>query len=106
MLFQVAIEERLPDVLERVMDWDEDVEVTVMVEGDHDDSEVFQLGSEASSGEEGASWLAEYWVPRAPSAGQFTFQLTIGTLVGSATLSGAVLQSAAATAVDFFEQER
>ena len=106
VLFQVAIEERQPDVLERVMDWDEDVQVAVTVAGSQDHPDVDQLGSEASSGEEGASWLAEYWVSRAPDAGQFIFEVTIGDLVGVASLPGALLQSAAASAIDFFERER
>ena len=106
VLFQVAIEERRPDVLERVMDWDEDVQVAVTVEGSQDDPDVDQLGSEASSGEDGASWLAEYWVSHAPGVGRFTFEVTIGDLAGSASLPGALLQSAAASAIDFFENER
>ena len=104
--FQVAIEERQAEVLERVMDWDEEVEVAVTVEGDPEPPEIFQLGSEASSGDQGATWLADYWVPRSPGTGQVTFRVTIGDLVGTASLPGALLRSAAALAVDFFQQER
>jgi hypothetical protein len=106
VLFQVAIEERQADVLERVMDGDEDVDVAVTVDGSEDRPDVDQLGSEASSGEDGASWLAEYWVSRAPGVGHFIVDVTIGDLAGSASLPGALLQSAAAGAIDFFEHER
>jgi hypothetical protein len=63
---------------------------------------LIQLGHSRSSGDGGASWSAEYWLPTLPPPGPVTFLVELPGHTGHGTIEGGGIRAAAARAIDLW----
>ncbi len=63
---------------------------------------LIELGHSRSSGDGGASWSAEYWLPALPPPGPVTFLVELPDHTGHGTIEGGDIRAAAARAIDLW----
>ncbi len=63
---------------------------------------LIELGHLGSSGDGGASWSAEYWLPALPPPGPVTFLVELPGHTGHGTIEGDDIRAAAARAIDLW----
>ena len=114
LLFEVVLEQAVDDgalsLSGDLFDSKPDVQVSVsfangsrwQVNEDRVGGCLIELGHSGSSGDGGASWSTEYWLPALPPPGPVTFIVELPGRTGQGTIEGDDIRRAAGKAIDLW----